>query len=259
MYTDVRMGMRYDYLLSPKPGSDRLFVFFSGDAPRQKFTPPVFQRWTWSEFFPGSCLYISDPTLQVDDSLGLAWYAGTEEFDPLSVISDTISGFSRSLGVKLGSVYTYGSSGGGFAALRILTFMPEASAVCINPQTDVTAYNNGSVGKFLSTCFGGRSRKQIMKDFPERVNLIHHSGSMLGRRIMYIQNEMDRHHYDKHYVPFCLAMGVIPLHPCGLNGSRIASSINKDGFSSIIFSDRAGHSKAESREAFECAMSNLND
>lgn len=257
LYSDRQGDVVYDYLFSPESSSNRLFVLFSGDAPRTKFTPPVFQRWRWSHFFPGHCLYVSDPTLRVSNVLGLAWYAGTQVFDPLQVISRMVISFAKSLGVDLSNVYTYGSSGGGFAALRMLTLVPEINGICVNPQTNIVSYNNGAVGKFFNTCFGGRSRDQMALDFPERIDLISQSSMLLGRKIIYMQNLMDLHHYDDHYLPFCEALGEVPLSGVDLGGRDVCTQVSINGFRSIVFSDMGGHSKAEANSAFRCAMSSI--
>ncbi|WP_218240971.1 hypothetical protein, partial [Pseudomonas sp. 2822-17] len=55
LYTYKYEGFEYDFLYKPSQ-EKRLFVLLSGSANRSKFTPPVFQRWSWAEYFPGHCL-----------------------------------------------------------------------------------------------------------------------------------------------------------------------------------------------------------
>lgn len=83
LYLEKEGKHRIDYLWQPNLEHDRLFVLFSGNAMRSKNDPPVFQRWSWSKHFPGSCLYVSDPSLYLSKDIGLAWYSGADTFDPL--------------------------------------------------------------------------------------------------------------------------------------------------------------------------------
>jgi hypothetical protein len=117
LYQKRIMGFQFDYLYQPSIHK-RLFVFFSGSAQRSKINPPVFQRWSWAHLFPGHCLYVSDPSLFLNDKLGLAWYSGTSGFDPMPIIAQEVKNLALSLDINESSIFSYGSSGGGFAALR---------------------------------------------------------------------------------------------------------------------------------------------
>lgn len=236
-------GYRFDYLWAPKPGAKRLFVLFSGDAQRSKNPPPVFQRWTWASHFPGHCLYVSDPMLHVHSEVSLAWYAGTDKLDPVEVIIRQIETLLPKLGLKVEDVCTYGSSGGGFAALRTAAKMPGISAITINPQTDIVRYERKSPDKFARLCLKRPDRDAAMADFPLRMSLMNHVDALRGRPIIYIQNELDTHHYEEHFKPFCKAMGADPKE-----------NLESGLFRRILFSHEGGHTKAETPEVFSVAL-----
>lgn len=236
-------GFRFDYLWSPKNIESKLvFVLFSGDILRKKNKPPVFQRWSWSSFFPGHCLYVSDPTLFLDNSLTLAWYLGTDQYDPLPKIVETVKYISNIMSVDEKNIIFYGSSGGGFTALRTISFMKNQKIVAINPQISLPNYDNKSYQKYLNICRKGIDRKESEISAPEKVNIISLVKSIDKQKIIYVQNILDQHHYDEHYKPFCDAMYV-----------DYTESQN-DRFSKILFSDPGGHGKAESQEAFDKAI-----
>ncbi|MCD2183557.1 hypothetical protein [Rhizobium sp. GN54] len=236
-------GFTFDFLWRPAPSRNALFVFFSGDAIRSKNDPPVFQRWSWARHFPGNCLFVSDPSLYLDKGLGLAWYGGTSRIDPLDIISRVIRRICDQKRIPIANVFSYGSSGGGFAALRLLTVIEEMGAIAINPQTVVTNYRNGMVEKYLRVCFGGLSRQEALDQYPERLSLLHHIEALKRRRIIYLQNVQDEHHYDVHYLPFCKAMGCDP------------EANESDGnFRRLLFAHEGGHAKAETPEVFAKAM-----
>lgn len=232
-------GMRFDFLFSPKKDSDKLFVMFSGDALRQQYEPPVFQRWTWAPHFPGHCLYISDPSLFLADDLGLAWYAGTQDFDPQDVISTRIQKIAEFLGVTQSNIYTYGSSGGGFAAIRMQLSLPKITAIAVNPQTSILNYNSRAVEKYLSICFNGRSRVEMREEFPRRVSLLENVDILKSGKILISQNESDKHHYSNHLKPFCKAIGVPVIH-----------DEKHARFRRFVFDLEGGHNKAETPEVF---------
>ena len=243
LITYEKSGQRYDYYFSPKPGASRLFVLFCGDALRKKNDPPVFQRWSWAKHFPGHCLYVSDPALYLDDSLGLAWYSGSESFDPLDEISDFMFDVGGRLGVSKRNTILYGSSGGGFAALRMLSMYNELCAVCINPQTSIINFERKHVEKYLKIAFSNPSRDDAYKTIKERVDVLHKADVFKNSRIIYIQNLADKHHYEEHYLPFCKEMGV-----------ESDENTEKGLFRRILFWDERGHGKAESQEAFDTVI-----
>ncbi|WP_375055684.1 glycosyltransferase [Zobellella sp. DQSA1] len=235
-------NFQYDLLWAPKEGSDRLFILFSGDAMRTKNNPPVFQRWSWSEHFPGHCLYISDPSLHLHPKLGLAWYAGTSTHDPMETIQNIIGKIASQLNIPNKSIISYGSSGGGFAALRLSLFMDGISVITINPQTVITKYSRNAVERYLKICFGGLTQIDALKNFSERLDLVSHAknGAFSSSKIIYIQNTYDTHHYDEHFKPF---LAEVEKHNEGKN------------FTHILFSHPGGHKKAETPEVFTKAMS----
>ena len=233
-------GMCYDLLWKPVPSARRLFVFFSGDALRDKNDPPVFQRWSWANLFPGHCLFISDPSLYLDPRLGLAWYAGTLNADPMQIIADLITQIATQCGIPPHEVYSYGSSGGGFAALRLLTFLPDAAAIAINPQTDINAYKSGSIYQYYKICFCGLNKSQMMEQFPNKISLLAAIDRLRGKRIVIAQNTQDQHHLDDHFKPFCAAISVPADHAPGDPRLR-----------RILFNLSGGHTKAEDIATFQ--------
>lgn len=232
-----------DLLWCPKPGAKRMFVLFSGHAPRSKYQIPVFQRWKWASQFPGHCLFISDPTLEMSESLALAWYIGSKDWDLTRSIASIIEYFSASLALNPADVWMYGSSGGGFASMRIGAEVADAGMVVINPQVVITDYAALSVEKCFKTCFGISGRRTVLSKFESRVSIMPHLEKLKTRRLLYIQNTDDLHHYEQHYIPFCRAMGADP--------ADVSESQN---FRRLLFANPAGHVAAESRDVFLAAM-----
>lgn len=96
--------------------------------------------------------------------------------------------------------------------------------------------------------WGGISREQAIQSYSNRFIINHHakSGAYSDRKIIYIQNILDAHHYEEHFKPFCSCMSV------GLFDTR-TNSLNIR-----LFEHEGGHGKAETTEFFSEAMRLLN-
>lgn len=237
IYSFANNDFEYDFLFSTGQ-KDRLFVFLSGDAPRHKFQPPVFQRWSWAKTVPGHFLAISDPILKLSDDIGLGWYIGTQDRDPTETLVSLIAKTASSVGVTAQNIYFYGSSGGGFAALRLAARIPESTAIVINPQIVVTDYASRGVQRFLDRHFGGLNRSEAIRAYPDRFSVLLQCRELSERNnVLYVQNTLDDHHFDTHFKPFAAGAGLSES-----NGHRAKRA------EVMFFEEPAGHSKAEPRE-----------
>ena len=248
IYTVLRDSLTYDFLLSAKSNADRLFVLFSGDALRKRYKPPVFQRWSWSKNFPGHCLYFSDPVLYLSESIGLAWYSGTQEADPLEVIAQITLEIADSLGISPENICTYGSSGGGFAALRFTSIIGSGFSICINPQIKVYSYLRKHFDRYLSVCYPSYSEDQVLQKFIHKLDITHLNEQMRNQQIIYVQNRLDSHHYQEHYIPFCKSIG---------DTTPAMETSNLSNFKKILFDNPEGHAKGETSVEFERAINIL--
>jgi hypothetical protein len=182
----------------PKVRSDALNVFFSGFVNRKALALPVFRRWEWNGQAPGHALYISDPTLEACDDLGLGWYIGDRQHDCMEDIACLVRGVARTFGVSERKIVFYGSSGGGFAALRALRWFPQAAAITINPQTRLTAFRALSLTNYLARFFGGISKDAFAQSYPTRNAVVEALAECREACVVYVQNSLDEHHFAGH-------------------------------------------------------------
>ncbi|WEG13302.1 alpha/beta hydrolase [Pullulanibacillus sp. KACC 23026] len=229
-------GFKYDYVYMPSKGK-RLFVLLSGFADRKKLEPPVFQRWTWSSIFPGHCLYIADPILSSYDNLGIGWYIGNKAEKVILTVAELIKESAQKLGIPLENVVLYASSGGGFASLQLSALIPELTAIVINPQIDVTKYDNRNVEKLLNTCFDGMTREEAISVYESRFSVLPLIDKIKGNQIFYVQNKLDSHHYEVHFGAFAEKIGL-----------NEANGYKKDAIEVFFFEDPKGHAVAEPAE-----------
>lgn len=235
-------GHRYDFILSPKK-SDKLFVVFSGYVDRKKLSPPVFQRWKWAERFPGNVLYVSDPSLYLNETLSLGWYIGTEKVDHLKNISAIVMEIANHLGVKNSGIIGYGSSGGGYASMRLADFIPEMTSIAINPQTEIKKYSKVTVNSFLRACFDKKYDDFDFSLHSSRFNLMYDANSLKEKRVILVQNTVDTNHYTNHYLPYCAMRGYDGTTP-----------IKSEKFNTLLFEHKEGHSGTETKAVFSEIM-----
>lgn len=245
LFTREYKGLRYDFAFAKKPKARRLFVLFSGAASRDKVDPPVFQRWKWADRFPGHVLYVSDPALFEHERLGLAWYIGVGSNDPLPFISETVQELAGYLRIKRKNVILYGSSGGGFASLRMQDFLPDATSVAINPQVTLQKYNKSLVNHYLKICHDSTFSTFNFSANADRFDLLAKPKST-DYRLVLVQNVLDKSHYTRHFSEYCKMLG-IPSD----------ESTSQKRVKTILFSHERGHLQAETSDVFTQIMSAL--
>jgi hypothetical protein len=212
----------------------RLFVMLSAAVDRAKYRLPVFNRWTWAEMkkFPGHVLCVADPTLELHDEMNLGWYLGTGEHDASEELSRFIRRFAKALGIPEDKIVIWGSSGGGFAALALASRIEKATAVAVNPQTDVFAYE---IARYIETvkrcCFRNETATHIQEHFGPRLNMAKAWRNNRSSRAILIQNKLDSHHYACHFKPYWEALGGTAEGGASANGRHYT----------WLYSDPNGH------------------
>ncbi len=212
---DVTLGdFVYPLLKHPVKG-DAMFVVLGGAVPdRATIELPRFNRFTWRDDFPGTLVCIADPTLTLDPALRLGWYVGSADDDVTEGLARIVEKLADLLGIRLENVYTYGSSGGGFAALQLAARLGRGvTAVAINAQTQVLDYSvRRSVEQFLAASLGGMPAAQARQRFATRLSALEawQQPAAAGARCLLVQNLDDPHHHERHFKPFCQRFGIEP-------------------------------------------------
>lgn len=218
-----------------KSKSKKLYVIFNGALSADRKSSFLFQRYSWHSIFDGSVLYITDPTLIKYPQLTLAWYSGIRDFDFLDFVVHLVFRVQDALGSS--QIITYGSSGGGYTALQVASRIgEEATAVSINPQTSILAYETNPVNLFFATCFGisnTRSCYEYLNSF--RFNAIK-AVKNSQCKVLYIQNTRDVFHVKRHYIPF--------MRECGISEhqwKQVISDQDNRRIKSYLYSHVSGH------------------
>ncbi|WP_124487940.1 MULTISPECIES: hypothetical protein [unclassified Burkholderia] len=174
----------------------RVLIFFNGRVTEDKISMDrsIFQRWSWARYFRHPVICISDPLTVGNGAVSIAWYLGKDEGEMVSsLVVPAIEAVRRKCpGAK---IITFGSSGGGFAALLCAQLGFADEAIAINPQTDALLYDDrNAVAEFVSLRKKNLDQTNLFFYGLERMK----SDSM----VTYIQNDADVSHLNDHMIPY---------------------------------------------------------
>lgn len=191
-------GLSIDFSLRVKPKTP-LVVVFHGAAPTDVKLPFLSGSGITADT-GSSVLLLSDPSLYLSENLHLAWFSGSAvQFDLVSVTGRIISRIYQDSGAS--HLVFLGGSGGGFASLNQLGNFPEATAIAMNPQTDILRYHQPSVQRYLDTAWES-DWLQFDAECHLSVFPAVDRAKEFGGRIFYLQNSNDDFHVENHLAPF---------------------------------------------------------
>lgn len=194
-----------------KPSDSKtLIVSMHGALNREKYQMPRFEWRRTLSRVDCAQLYLSDSTLELNESIEIGWYIGTARQDLVSEYAMLVN--SIVIAGDYTRVVCVGSSAGGFGALALSRQVPNSVAVVFSPQVTIAGYKDIHRKALSAAAFKGyRSFAQIEAEFGLRVNMRKlYVGSDDRNYVHYVQNRLDRFHFEAHYAPFALAFGVDP-------------------------------------------------
>lgn len=173
-------------------------VTFSGTINHKVEYLPAYAGISLAKSLPVNRIHISDPTLVLDTNLRLSWYAGNE-LNP--ALQQQIARIIQKLAGKT-SITLFGPSGGGFAALAIAPMLRRNVRVLVsNPQTDIQAFTEVHVKKYLDLAWNGVPLSRIANEgVTTSVLPIYAEPNKID--VIYLQNTQDLDHVERHAKPF---------------------------------------------------------
>lgn len=191
--------------------SDTLVVSFHGSLQRTKYQLPRFEWRKTLQRLDVGALMIADTTLELNDSMPLSWFVGTEKGDLAADVAEFIGETASTGGYS--KILLAGSSGGGFAAMAVSSRMPGSAAVSFSPQTRIGDYVPWVYKKFAATAFPSfDSIDAVEAEYPGRVNLRSlYSTLETENFVRYVQNSHDPDHVEQHFKPFAQSLGIDPV------------------------------------------------
>lgn len=201
-------GLPLEILVDLKAGRPIVF-FLNGAVPRSKDVKlPVFAGLSVVPSGEVSRVYINDPSLYLDQTLSLGWYAGSSQLNLQKILPDIITKIIKV--ARASKIMFVGGSGGGFASLYYSRLFYGSLAVPWNPQTNILDYVPVHVENYGKVAFGlndiGASKAQLPNLIDTDLRQLYSSQDS-GNYVLYLQNDSDSHVKD-HLVPFLIAQGI---------------------------------------------------
>lgn len=205
VHTVWHRGLPVDLSLSVKPGAPLTVVFHGAADPKVRL--PWLSGFGITKSIETSRLSISDPSLYLDSALNLAWFSGSHvQPDLINVLHRIINKVTES--VKAPRIILFGGSGGGYASLRMLEHFRGATAIVMNPQTDIEKYHKTHVQRYVDLAWEG-NRDHLHS--AARTTVFNSVEKAQGTaRVLYLQNGNDNYHVVHHLNPFRECFGGTP-------------------------------------------------
>lgn len=195
--------------------SDVLVVAFHGATSRAKKELPRFEWFRTLRTEGVSSLYFSDPLLETDATLELAWFTGRHGFDLHVELARLAEVAARAVGAR--RVIFLGSSGGGFAAMQIASHVPGSLALPFSPQTSLSKYLVKGTGYGAQRKYLKLVMPELVPDLPleklgpevdwakplaDRLSAVERYKTDQQNQVLYVQNINDVPHAEQHRDPF---------------------------------------------------------
>lgn len=186
----------------------KVVISFNGAVSnREKKKGPFFTFLGVAERLDIPVISFSDPSTMENEKLGLAWYAGNQNFlDLPQKLGNIINNYCESFGIL---PILVGGSGGGFAVLNISRYLNvDANLFVWNPQTDINKYYKRHVESYYRCAFPEDAKLSIQDTISlikkKNINFnfdVNFDRIFLKQNLLYLQNKSDQH-YEIHALPF---------------------------------------------------------
>lgn len=182
------------------PG-DTLTVYFHGATNRTRNSIPRYERLrSFSDLGLGPIMFFSDASLDIDSSMILSWYLGTEEVDLPHEMAQMIDSYARKRGID--QILLVGNSGGGFTALQQAAHLEGSLAIALNPQIRLDDYAPRISKRAQRSLFGSETVSDIPRLASRTDVIMQYRRLNFEANVILFQNTGDADHYENHFVPF---------------------------------------------------------
>lgn len=194
-----------DLLHIDREAGTTLVIFHAALAGSKVTTYPLFSGLGVTKDLDVNLICVSDPSLTLD--LELAWFAGNQhqplQRDLPNVLRHLLSHYSDHQ-----ELVFFGSSGGGFASLFYSFGFPESTAITMNPQTDISEYNQKFVEEYALAAWSTDDLASV--PIVTDLGKLYRDG--FPNRVIFLQNILDGHHRDRHLARWMRAISTPSDH-----------------------------------------------
>lgn len=229
-------------------------VLFNG-ALSKKTNYYTYHRVTWINKFKANMLNIYDSTLSLRQDFTLGWYQGKLNDRLMPYIFEIIEKLKKDNNLNNSDLIFYGSSGGGWTALKFAEYFKGSVAVAINPQINILDYHSSKARKMiLEHSFNKNSEEYVRKNFSNDIEIdakkfipSNEDSRDNFSRFILVQNIQDPHHFNSHFSPFWAKFS-----------DSVTSGWDKFNHNYAIVYDHVSGHAAEPDEIFDLIMNKLN-
>lgn len=221
-YLDVGYEYPLPFRAVPRHGSNSLIVAFHGAVNRKQRSYPSFGRLYGGIARRAHQIAFADPTLALDESVSLAWFAGSQALPLQKALVPVIERLQQELGIS--RLIFVGGSGGGFAALYYSWHFPNSIAIAASPQTVIKNYGMARLEQYLKTAWPSGIDNET---HPPTLDLRDLYKSSMSNTVVYLQSQGDYRHLFDHMVPFL---------------NSISSDFRKRVVATVSYWGKPGHS-----------------
>lgn len=190
-------GLPIDLSLSINHGKPLTVVFHGAASPDVRL--PFLSGLGITGSLDASRLSISDPSLYLDPNLNLAWFSGSHvQPDLIITLVRLIKKVADAAGAS--RIVFFGGSGGGYVSLRLLEHFRHATAVVMNPQTDIEKYHEMHVQKYVDLAWQGD--RGLLQSASGTTVFDSVEAARDTAKVIYLQNSNDSFHIAAHLTPF---------------------------------------------------------
>lgn len=160
-------GRPLDLWIKPSPRATTAVVSFHPELPYAKTTRPYFVGAGRLQPTSSHKIYLADPTLELDDDLRTAWFAGNAEQRALQdditrIIVHVLDGLRAEYAILTGP------ASGGYAALYYSARLPNTLAIAVNPHTDIFKCSPRDVSRYAKLAWKIHTREKAREAIPKR-------------------------------------------------------------------------------------------
>ncbi|MDK9687561.1 heparinase II/III family protein [Halomonas sp. LC1] len=218
-------GVLLSFYSSFKKNASKLAVFLPG-ATSRKYGEFDFQRHSWGQDLADfDCVFFSDPSVKDSNNLTLGWFQNEESSYGIDSLKEVIVALLKKTGYTQKELFIFGSSGGGYVALKLSEYFKNALVLAINPQIYLFNYSISHYENMLRCCYEGRAASFVKKNFYER--LVYTPSSFKRKNPVFIlQNISDDKHYKKHFMPLANKRKLMPLEIDSVGNEEVRTNLN---------------------------------
>ncbi len=209
IYEIIKEGVKFEFLVSHRSGSNQTVVFGTADFDKNVKKSPVFDRHSWYPDLSCSGIWYFDPSTYLDEA-SLCWGYGTNQRWYLQEIAEILRIILRKWEVGIQDTVFFGSSGSGFTSILLATMFRGKAAV-INPQFIVLNFWPRKVQQFRQAVL--KPGEELIEERIDAVKLFKKTGYIPSVRI--VQNLQAKRDVETQINPF-----LMELADSGLNAAH---------------------------------------